>query len=132
MLMNGKQSFLSKANPEYQEIITLVMSDIESVNENLHGSIKWGNYTYALSGDFHHWICAVAITKKSVNLIFHYGGLLDDKKGILIAGTSKFLRKIEFQNKEDIDRETVKEFVIKAIDKLDYFKKNWKEINKTK
>jgi len=56
--------------------------------------------------------------------------LLCDEKNRLIAGTSKFLRKIEYESLDSIDEEEIKNFIQKAVEKLPYFKENWRELNK--
>ncbi|MEZ5124645.1 MAG: hypothetical protein R2826_00150 [Thermoleophilia bacterium] len=62
----------------------------------------------------HHWVCGIAVTKRSVDLIFHFGG--------------KFLRKLQFADAEDVQQELVLGFVEQAIDRLPYFRENWKTI----
>ena len=34
---------------------------------------KWGQLTFTLDGDWHHWICALSPTKKAVKLVIHKG-----------------------------------------------------------
>lgn len=129
----SQKEFLSKINPNFLEIYDLITKTIESVNENLGCDIKWGRLTYGLKGDYHHWICSIEQTKKSLNLIFHFGGILNDENKIFIAGNSFFLRKLKYTSIYDVDAETIKDFVRQAIEKLDYFKENWKSLsNKTK
>jgi hypothetical protein len=96
----------------------------------LEGENRWGKPTFGLNGDFHYWICAIEILKNRVSLIFHFGGLLSDERNRLIAGTSKFLRKIEYVKLDNIDEFEIKCFIQKAIEKLPYFKENWKELYK--
>jgi hypothetical protein len=89
-----------------------------------------GQINICYSKDYHHWICGIAQTKKSVNLIFHFGGILDDKNKNFITGDSFFFRKLEYSKLTDINEKIIKDFIKQAISKLDYFKKNWKELNK--
>jgi hypothetical protein len=84
--------------------------------------------TYALDSDFHHWICAIATAKASVGLNFHFGGLLEDPQGVFKVGSSKFLRKIEYKSVKDVDEGVILNFLKQAVDRLPYFKENWKEI----
>lgn len=104
------------------------MEIVLSSHETMASEIKWGKPTFGLNGDFHHWICAVQISKKKVSLIFHYGGLLEDENGKLIAGTSRFLRKLDYKNLESIDEADILGFIKDAIDKYSFFKDNWKEL----
>lgn len=124
-----KEIYISKINPDFKEVVEVITKTIESVDKKLDCEVKWGRLTYALSEDYHHWICGIAQTKKSVNLIFHFGGILEDKNKNFIAGDSFFLRKLEFSKSTDINEKIVKDFVKQAINKLDYFKNNWKELS---
>jgi hypothetical protein len=128
--LNTKQDFQDKLNDNFKDIFLKVTEAIEFVNADLACEIKWRRLTYGLSGDYHHWICGIAQTKKSTNLIFHFGGLLVDEEKKLIAGNSFFLRKLEYKLIDDVDAKIIKNFVQQAINKLDYFKENWKTLNK--
>jgi hypothetical protein len=122
------QSFLQTASPEFQSIVSRLTEIIESVKEPLSCDVKWGQLTYAIDGDFHHWLVGVKVTKKFVGLVFHFGGLLDDPQGIFICGASKFIRKIEYRRVEEVESEVVLDFLEQALEKLAYFKEHWKEI----
>ncbi len=63
---------------------------------------KWGQLTFTLQGDWHHWICAVASTKKAVKLVIHKGALLADPHGAM-EGKGRYLRAIRFQAPEEIN-----------------------------
>jgi hypothetical protein len=125
-----KKTYLSRINPDFKGIIESLTKAIESADKKLDCDIKWGRLTYGLSGDYHHWICGIAQTKKAISLIFHFGGILDDKNKKFIAGDSFFLKKLEYSTINDVDQEVIKDFIKQAINKLDYFKNNWRELNK--
>lgn len=120
--------FLENVRPEFREIAQRLHSIVQSVSNRLQYSIKWKKLTYAIDGDFHHWVCAISITKSNVGLVYHFGGLLNDERHLLIKGDSKFFRKIEIKNSHNIDEDVIREFLLQAIDKLPYFIENWKEI----
>jgi hypothetical protein len=122
------QAFTQSANPAVAAIVERIDAAIHSASPDLDREVKWGQLTYARDGDFHHWICAIKITKNFVGLSFHFGGLLDDPAGILIAGGSKFLRKIEYRRAEEVDGGVIRDFVAQAVVKREYFKAHWKEI----
>jgi hypothetical protein len=119
---------LNKARPEHREIIERLVEILEKSGKNLDAAIKWKQLTYALDSDFHHWICSIATTKASVGLNFHFGGLLEDPEGVFQARVSKFLRKIEYRAVKDIDEKVILNFLEQALDRLLYFKTNWKAI----
>lgn len=127
---NGISTYLEQKPENVKIIAKRLVEIIQSSNPDMNAEMKWGKPTFGLNGDFHHWICAVQILKNKVSLIFHFGGLLNDEKKRFIAGTSKFLRKLEYDNLESIDREEILLFIERAVEKLPYFKENWKEINK--
>ncbi|MDD2483032.1 MAG: DUF1801 domain-containing protein [Candidatus Shapirobacteria bacterium] len=128
--MADKEIFINKIDPNFLDIFERITKAIESVDEKLDCEIKWGKLTYGLSGDYHHWICGIAQTKKSLNLIFHFGGLLEDKNKKFIVGESFFLRKLEYSSIDNVDIAVIKDFVKQAINKVDYFKENWKILSK--
>lgn len=121
--------FLDGTDIQKQEIVKRLARIILSVDKELNMAIKWNRLTIVIK-EFHHWICGINITKRNVGLIFHFGGLMDDKYQVLKAGTSKFLRKIEIEKVDDINEEIIRDLVIQALSKVEYFKNNWKEINK--
>lgn len=124
-----KKTYIRHTDPNFQIIVEVLTKTIESIDKKLDCEIKWGRLTYGLSGDYHHWICGIAQIKKTINLIFHFGGILEDRNKHFIVGDSFFLRKLEYSTVSDINEKVVKDFVKQAIGKLDYFKNNWKELN---
>ena len=122
------EEFTHSASLEFKAIVDRIDAIIQASDVNLDCAIKWGQLTYANHGDFHHWICAVKFTRHFVGLTFHFGGLLADPAGVLIAGTSKFGRKIEYRHIDDVDARIILGFIHQALEKLDYFKANWREI----
>ena len=122
--------YLRNVEPQFQEIIKKIFNIIQLHKINYDVAIKWKQLTFAFNNDFNHWICAIGTTKKSVNLVFHFGGLLEDKNNLFKTGTSKFLRRIEHKTLSDINEKQVNVLLNQAIDKLQYFKDNWKDINK--
>ena len=124
------QTYLEQKPENLQQIATRLIEIVLASHPGMQALIRWGKPTFGLNGDFHHWICAVQVLKNRVSLIFHFGGLLCDENNRLIAGTSKFLRKIEFDRLDRIDESEILTFIEQAIEKLPYFKDNWKELNK--
>lgn len=122
------QEFTRSASPEFASVVERIDAAITATGLNLSRAVKWGQLTYAVDRDYHHWICAIRITKKFAGLTFHFGGLLDDPRGVLIAGTSKFMRKIEYRSPAEVDPAVIADFVAQAAARLEYFKTHWKEI----
>jgi hypothetical protein len=124
-------TFTQETSPEFQAIIHRLVEILSDSEHPLDSDIKWGQLTFARGADFHHWICAIKITKKFIGLSFHFGGLLSDPHGIFKSGASKFLRTIEYRAVEDINEAAIQDFLAQALDRLSYFKENWKEIQKS-
>ena len=124
--------FTENANPEFKRIVQLLAEIIEGSGKQIDVAVKWRQLTYAHNGGFHHWICGISITKNAVGLNFHFGGLLDDPKGVFKSGSSAFLRKIEYRKIEDVDQAVILDFLSQALNRLHYFKENWKETQKRK
>lgn len=125
MLNSLKNSNLNGLKTIAEKVAKIILLS----NSKLKADIKWNRLTIALNDDFHHWICGIDILKDNVSLTFHFGGLLTDEKGLLIAGSSKFLRKLKYSKISEINEKDIIDFVNKAINKLPYFVENWKEIN---
>lgn len=124
-------TFCEKANPEFRSIVYKIVEVIAGSEYHLDMDIKWGQLTFAQDADFHHWICAINLTKKFVALNFHFGGLLDDPQGVFVVGASKFLRKTEYRTVADVDEDVIISFLTQALNRLQYFKEHWKEIQKS-
>jgi hypothetical protein len=120
--------FLSGTSPQTQEIVNAIIAVISSTEHNFDMAIKWRRLTFALEHDFHHWICAIDITKTYVGIIFHFGGLLNDPHNKFKVGASSFLRKIEIRSLREIENDVIRNFIDQAVDKRPYFKENWKRL----
>jgi len=121
-------AFLAKVRPDAEATVIALDHAIRESAE-LDTAIKWGKLTYAAAGDFHHWICAMSVSKKQVTLAFHFGGLLPDPEGSFREGASKFLRMLDFDSPASVDMALVARTISDALGELDYFKKNWKAIS---
>jgi hypothetical protein len=66
---------------------------VTETDPRMEGAVKWGRLTYALEGNWHHWLCAVAVSKKATRLVFHKGALLEDRSGLL-DGSGRYVREM--------------------------------------
>ena len=122
--------FLKSIDTPYLEVAEKIIDMIIVNYKNLDYAIKWKRLTFGVNRDFHYWLFAIQPTKNSVGIVFHFGGLLEDKNQIFMKGESIFLRKLEYKSLESVDWNTIDYFIEQALSKLDYFKVNWKELNK--
>jgi hypothetical protein len=58
-------------------------------------AVKWRRLTFTVDADWHHWLCALAVSKQGVSLVFHKGVLLTDPKGLL-RGDGRYVREIPY------------------------------------
>jgi hypothetical protein len=72
-----------------ESLATLVHAAGSEVEE----AVKWGRLTFTADENWHHWLCAVAATKRGVTLMFHKGALLDDPQRLL-RGEGRYLRHV--------------------------------------
>lgn len=120
--------FVGSLGPGVRATVERLADAITGADTRLGTAIKWGRLTFALGGDFHHWICGISAARQGATVQFHFGGLLPDPDGRLIAGSSRFLRRLDFASADSVDTELVAGFVRSAVDRLPFFKAHWKEI----
>jgi hypothetical protein len=87
---------------------------VTSADARIEQAIKWGRLTFTVDGDWHHWLCGIAITKKATRLVVHKGALLDDPHALL-QGSGRYLREIPLDRARE-DSDGVRDIVRSAID----------------
>lgn len=127
MVESALSEFLAGARPDAAPIVAAIDAAIR-VAAPLDSAVKWRQLTYGVGGDFHHWICAIAVTRKQVTVNFHFGALLGDPEGAFRQGTSKFMRMLDYTSPGDVDAGLIGRRVVEAVSRLDYFKANWQRI----
>ncbi len=68
------QDYIDKAT--HQEIVHCLIQAITEADRDIQVAMKWRAITFTKDGNWHHWICNITDTKKSVGLFFHKGSLL--------------------------------------------------------
>lgn len=119
--------FVAAADPAFAAVVRAVDDAVWGAAD-LARAVKWRKLTYARDGDFHHWICAIAVSRTRVTLTFHFGGLLDDEAQAFRVGSSKFLRMLDFVTADQVDADLIGRYVEQALSRLDYFKANWRTL----
>ncbi len=122
------ESFSAGLSLERRAIVDRLASAILDTRHPLTAAIKWRQLTFAVEGDYHHWICGVVVSKAAVSLAFHFGGLLDDPEGRFRIGSSKFGRRLDYHAPDEVDDVVVQRFVDEAVERLPYFRENWRAI----
>ena len=96
---------------------------IVSEHAKLDAAIKWRQLTFAVDGDFDHWICAVAPTKRGANLAFHFGSMLTDSADAFAPSDAKYVRKISVASADEVDEDAVRDLLTQALDTLPRFRR---------
>lgn len=123
-------SYLERQPENLRGIAVRLVETILNSHPGMTAAIKWGHPSFGLHSDYHHWICSVQALKGRVALTFHFGRLLCDEQNRLVAGTSRYLRKLEYSSLDSIDEAEIEGFIQQAIEKLPYFKAHWRELSK--
>jgi hypothetical protein len=66
---------------------------VRDAHPGLDEAVKWRRLTFTASGDWHHWLCAIAASASGVSLTFHKGALLPDPAGLL-RGAGQYVRHV--------------------------------------
>jgi hypothetical protein len=119
--------FLAGVRPDAAPTVIAIDAAVRAAAP-LDTTIRWHQLLYGLGEDFHHWICAIAVSKNRVTLNFHFGGLIPDPEGAFRAGKSKFMRMLDFDTPGNVDATLIGRRINDALEQLEYFKANWKRI----
>ena len=113
--------YLSGLAPDVRVVAEHLISIVKR-HSNLAAAVKWRQLTFALDGDFDHWICAVAGTSRQARLTFHFGALLDDVEGAFAPSDAKYVRSITVTSAGDVDEAMVADLLSQALDALPRFR----------
>jgi hypothetical protein len=99
------EQWLARLDPPTRAEVEQVGQVVTEADPRMAGAVKWGRLTYSLEGNWHHWLCAVAVSRKASRLVFHKGVLLEDRSGLL-AGSGRCVREMPLaaalQNRDDV------------------------------
>ncbi len=77
------QDWLRRWRPHQREQAEWLAGRVHAAGDGVAEAVKWGRLTFTVKGNWHHWLCAIAVTKRGAHLVFHKGSLLDDPAGML-------------------------------------------------
>jgi hypothetical protein len=107
--------------------LTALDDAIVAVEPGFAVAVKYKMLMYAVPGDWRHWVCAVSANSGGTSLRFLYGVLLDDPLGVLRSGTST-LKTWDFAGDDEIPADAVGRYVREALERLEYFRANSKQV----
>ncbi|MEU4547954.1 DUF1801 domain-containing protein [Nonomuraea dietziae] len=87
------RAWLDGLDPPLRGQVEELTQVVREADPRLEQAIKWGRLTFTVEGNWHHWLCGIAATKKGVKLIFHKGALLEDPHDLLL-GSGRYLREV--------------------------------------
>jgi hypothetical protein len=108
-------AWLSGLDRSVREDVEFLAEVVAGADARLEPAIKWGRLTFTVGGNWHHWVCGIAATRKGARLVLHKGALLDDPGGPL-EGSGRYLREIGLERARQ-DPQTVRALVRSAIDR---------------
>lgn len=85
--------WLDQLPTDHRAEVEALAAQVRAAVPGLDEAIKWNRLTFTAGGDWHHWVCAVAATKRGVSLSLHKGALLDDPERLL-TGDGQYLRTV--------------------------------------
>jgi hypothetical protein len=89
------EDWLRRWSPERREQVEWLAGRVHAAAEGVEEAVKWGRLTFTIGGNWHHWLCAIAVTSRGVGLVFHKGALLEDPAGLL-EGEGRYLRQAPY------------------------------------
>jgi hypothetical protein len=98
--------------PTAERVIGVILEELPDAQHDR----KWGRLTFTRDDDWHHWICAIAPSKKALKLVIHKGALLDDPGGAM-EGTGRYTRSISFRAPEEVDPWLLRPLLRQAADR---------------
>ena len=87
--------WLQKLSPDQQEQAEQLAALVHAADSEIAEAVKWRRLTFTVHDNWHHWLCAVAVSRGGAKLVFHKGALLRDPDGLL-QGESRYLREIPY------------------------------------
>jgi hypothetical protein len=107
------EAWLGRWGPDQRERVDRLAGRVHAAGAGVEEAVKWSRLTFTVDGNWHHWLCAIAVAARGVSLVFHKGSLLDDPAGLL-EGEGRYLRQVPYERAAK-DPEAVTELVRQAV-----------------
>ena len=112
--------WLSRLNLGQRQQAEHLARDVGASAGGVTAAIKWQRLTFTVNDDWHHWLCAITVSRQAVSLTFHKGSLLDDPAGLL-EGDGRYVRHVPYDRaagNPDAVKDLVRQAVTRQTDML--------------
>jgi hypothetical protein len=115
MASNLINDFVARMTPAARPVAERVIQSVGNHREWAVG-VKWRQLTFAIGDDFDNWVCAVGASRQRVNLVFHYGSLLQGCQQRFEPTDAKFVRRIAFESVDEVDDALIRDLLDLAVE----------------
>jgi hypothetical protein len=121
MTPSALHTYIAGIDQRWAPLVLALDRAIRGARPDLDSKVYYRMLSYAHSGDFRHWICAIDARDKVVCLRFLFGSLLDAPPGLFRAGTTT-MRTIDYTSLDQVDAQLVANLVTQAVARLADYK----------
>jgi hypothetical protein len=124
---SAREEFVAGIEPRFVALVLALDEAVRSTGIAFDVAVRYRMLTYALGGDFAHWICAIDATPRrsgrDVCIRFLFGYLLTDPRRVFRGAKTSPLRTMDIASLADLDSGLVGAYVAEAVARLDDFRK---------
>ena len=125
------RDYVIGVDPESAAMVLALDEAVRGAGPGFDVAMKYHIVTYALAGDWRHWVCALDAGRdrgaKGVSLRFLYGVLLADPAGVLRPGSSTLMT-WDLRRGQEMDLAQVAAYVREAVGLYPDYRARSKEI----
>jgi hypothetical protein len=110
------EAFLATVRPDARDTVRALAAAVEAAGAPFDQRLTYGMLVYTLDSRWHHWVVAIGVSSKAVNLRFLYGQRLDDPAGLLRHGSTT-AAVIDLVSGDELDPALVTAYVQEAVAK---------------
>jgi hypothetical protein len=56
------EDWVRQCSPDRREQVEWLAGRVHAAVDGVDEAIKWGRLTFTVDGNWHHWLCAIAVT----------------------------------------------------------------------
>lgn len=116
MTGDALDDYLATVRPDAHDTVRALAEAIDAAGAGFDRKVTYRMLVYTFERRWHHWVVAIGVSAKAVNLRFLHGRRLDDPAGILRPGSTTAAT-ADFQNAAHVDQELVTSYVREAVEK---------------